>query len=189
MQATACFHDGIPHPVLQKAAFILDAPVAFPPTNGLFHPHSAGRKTTMHGLLRGRAFSSRRVFLGLNNCDVRQEESLDVLRLIQTAPSGHGRGSELCQALLRGVTCSRVAQEAHGTSLVDHEEGFERVTLLLAAVRCLLFCGIRWTVARTFSALMPQRGGVDLPSVACVWTSAATSAAVRAGRRSWAAQA
>ena len=189
MQATACFHDGIPHPVLQKTDFILYNPIAFHPTNGMFDPNADGRNTTIHGLLRGREFSSRRFFLGLDNCDVRQEESLEALILIQTAARGQGIGSELCQALIRGFAFSSMAQKAHVTGLVDHEEVFERVTLLLAAVIFLLFFGIRWTVDRTFSAIMPKRGVVDLPSVARVWNSSANSAAVRAGSSPWSAKA
>jgi hypothetical protein len=189
MQATACFHDGIPYPILQKTDFILDDPVAFHPNNGMFNTNSDGRNTTIHGLLRGREFSPRSFFLGLDNCDVRQEESLAALLLIPTAARGQGLGSELCQALFRGVTFSSVAHEAHATGLVDYEEVFERVTLLLAAVLFLLFFGIRWTVDRTFRAIMPKRGVVDLPSVACVWHSSANSAAVRAGSSSWSAQA
>ena len=37
MQATTCFHDGIPQPVLQEANFILDDPVTFHPTNGVLN--------------------------------------------------------------------------------------------------------------------------------------------------------
>ena len=189
MQATACFHDGIPHPVLQKADFILHDPVAFHPTNGVFNTNADGRNMTIRGFLRGREFSSRRCFLGLDKGDVLQAASLEALILIQTAARGQGLGSELCQALIRGVTFSSVAQKTPVTGLVDHEEVFQRVTLLLPTVIFLWRFGIGRAVDRTCSAIMPNRGGVDLPSVAGVLNIAANSAAVRAGSSSWSAQA
>ena len=82
-----------------------------------------------------------------------------------------------------------MAQAAHVTGLVDHEEVFERVTLLLATVICLLLFGIGRAVDRTFGAIMPKRGVADPPSVECVSNIAANSAAVRAGSSSGSAKA
>jgi len=70
MQATTCFHDGVPHPVLQEADCVLHDPVAFDPTNRVFNTDSDGGNTTIRRLLRGREFSSRRFFLGLDDRDV-----------------------------------------------------------------------------------------------------------------------
>ena len=67
MQATTCFHDGVPNPILQEADFVLHDPVAFHPTNGVFNPDSDGRNPTIRRFLRGREFSSRRFFLGLDD--------------------------------------------------------------------------------------------------------------------------
>src|SRR5262245_22982083 len=185
MQATTCFHDGVLHPILQKTDFVLHDPVAFHPTNGLFNTDSDGGHTTVRGFLRGCEFPSRWFFLGLNDRHVLQAEALEALILIQTAARWQGLPSQLGQALIRGFAFIGVAQEAHLTGLVDHEEVFERVTLLLAAVIFLLLFGSGRAVERPFSAIMPQRGVVALPAVACVLTIGANSAAVRAGRRSW----
>ena len=189
MQTTACFHDGIPHHILQKAEFVLHDPGAFHPTHGVFKTNSDGRNMMIRCLLRGREFSSRRFFLGLDNGDALQAESLEALILIPTAARGQGIGSAFCQALIRGFACRGVAQKAHITGLVDHEAGFQRVTLLRPTVIVLWLFGIGRAVERTFSAIMPQRGVVDLPSVACVLHIAANSAAVRAGSSSWSASA
>jgi hypothetical protein len=70
MQATTCFHDSVPHPVLQEADVVLHDPVAFHPTNGVFNTDADGGKTTIRRLLRGREVSSRRFFLGLDDRDV-----------------------------------------------------------------------------------------------------------------------
>ena len=117
MQATTCFHDSIPYPVLQKADFVLHDPVAFHPTNRVFNPDSDGGNTTIRRFLRGREFSSRRFFLGLDDRDVLQAESLEALILIQTAARWQGIASQLCQALIRGFAFRGVAQEAHVTGL------------------------------------------------------------------------
>jgi hypothetical protein len=85
MQATTCFHDGVTYPVLQKTDFVFDDPVAFSPTNGVFNPDSDRGNTTLRCFLRGREFSSRRVFLGLDERDVLQAESLEALILLETA--------------------------------------------------------------------------------------------------------
>ena len=189
MQAATCFHHDIANAILQKANFVFPHPVAFHPTNGVFNTDSDGGNPTIRRLLRGREFSSRRFFLGLDDRDVMQAESLEALILIQTAARWQGIPSQLCQALIRGFAFIGVAQEAHMTGLVDHEEVFERVTLLLATVIFLWLFGICRTMDRPFSAIMPKRGGVELPSVACVLNIAANSAAVRAGSSSWSAKA
>jgi hypothetical protein len=189
MQATTCFHDSITYPVLQKTDFVFDDPVAFYPTNGVFNTDSDGGNATIRRLLRGREFSARRFFLGLDDRDVLQAESLEALILIQTAARWQGIPSQLCQALIRGVAFRGVAQEAHVTRLRDHEEVLARVTRLRATVIFLLLCGIGRAVDRTFGALMPKRGGVALPSGACISNIAAHAVAVRAGSRAWSAQA
>ena len=189
MQATTCFHDGIPQPVLQEANFILDDPVTFHPTNGVLNADSDGGNTTIRGFLRGCEFSSTWFFLGLDYRDVLQVEPLESLILIQAAARWQSIASELCHALIRGFAFRGVTQEAHATGLVDHQEVFQRVTLLLATVILLLLFGIGRAVDRTFGAIMPKRGVVDLPSVACGLHIAANSSAVRAGSSSWSAKA
>jgi hypothetical protein len=142
MQATTCFHDSVPHPVLQKTDVVLHDPVTFHAANGVFNTDSDGGNTTIRCLLRGRGFSSRRFSLGLDDRDVLPAESLEALLLIQTAARWQATPSQLGQALIRGFAFTGVAQAAHGTGLVDHQEVFERVTLLLATVIFLLCFGI-----------------------------------------------
>jgi hypothetical protein len=189
MQATTCFHDGIPQPVLQKANFVLHDPVAFHLTNGVFNADSAGGNTPIRRFLRGREFPATRCFLGLDDRDVLQAEALEALILIQTAARWQGIPSQLCHTLSRGFAFIGVAQEAHMRRLSDHEEVFERVALLLAAVIFSLLFGIGRAVDRTFSTIMPKRGMPELPSAECVSNIAANSSAVRAGSSSWLAKA
>lgn len=118
----------------------------------------------MRGLLRGRAFSSRRCFLGLDARHVLQAASLEALIVIQTAARGPGIASQLGQALLRGVAVIGVAHEAHGTGLMDHAEVVARVTRLLATVVFLLRFGSGRAVERTCGAILPNRGGIRRPS-------------------------
>ena len=84
MQATTCFHDDVPNPVLQEADFVLYDPVAFHPANGMFDPDADGRDLTIGLLFRGREFPATRCFLGLEDRNPTQEESLEALILIET---------------------------------------------------------------------------------------------------------
>lgn len=149
----------------------------------MFNADSDGGKTTIGRVLRRREFTATRYFLRLEDCDARQEKSLEALILLQATAGGPGIACQLCNALT-GVT-----QEATVTRLSDHEEGFECMTLLLATVILWLLFGIFRAVDRTFGAIMPKRGVVDLRSGACVSNIAANSAAVRAGSSSWSAKA
>jgi GNAT superfamily N-acetyltransferase len=184
MQATTCFHNGVPNPVLQEADFVFHDSIAFHPANGMFDADADGRDPTIGRFFRGREVPSTRCFLGLEDRDPILEESLEALLLIQTAARWQGIARQLRQALIRRFAFTSVAQEANVTRLSDHEEVFERVALLLATVILLLLFGICRAVDRTFGAIMPKRGVVDLPSVACVSNIAANSAAVRAGSSS-----
>ena len=189
MQATTCFHNGIANPILQQAHGVFHDPRAFHPTNGVFNTDSERRNTTIVGFLRWGELPSTRCFLGLDDRDVLQAESLDPPILIQVAARWQGIASALCEALIRGFAFICRAQEAHVTGLSDHEEVFERVTLLLATVVFLLLFGIGRAVDRTFSTIMPKRGMLELPSTECVSNIAANSSAVRAGSSSWLAKA
>jgi hypothetical protein len=94
---------------------------------------------------------------------------------------------ELRNALLRRFAFIGGAQEGNVTGLLDHQEVFERVMLLLAAVIFFLFLRIFRTLDGPFRTIMPKRGDGEGTSGLCFASSAVTSSAVRAGRRSWSA--
>ena len=96
MQATTCFHDSIPNPVLQEANFVFHDPVAFHPANGMFDPDADGRYATIGRFLRGRELPATRCFLGLQDRDARLEESLEALILIQAAARWQDIARFLC---------------------------------------------------------------------------------------------
>jgi hypothetical protein len=52
MQATTCFHDGVPNPILQETDFVFHDSVTFHATNRVFNPNSDGRNATIGRLLR-----------------------------------------------------------------------------------------------------------------------------------------
>ena len=83
MQATTCFQDGIPNPVLQEPDFVFHDPITFHPANGMFNPDADGRDPTIRRFLRRSEFPSTRCFLGLEDRDAFPEESLEALILIQ----------------------------------------------------------------------------------------------------------
>jgi hypothetical protein len=186
MQATTCFHDGIANPIFQQTDFVFHDPLAFHPTNGVFNTHSGGGNSTIGLLLRRGQFSARWGFLGLEDRDARQAKPLKALILIQATAGWQRIASQFGNGLISGFPFIGIAQEAHMTGLSDHEEVFKRVTLLLATVVFLLLFGIDRALNRTFGAIMPKRGVVELLSVS---NMSANSAAVRAGSSSWLANA
>jgi hypothetical protein len=184
MQATTCFHDGIPNPVLQEADCIFHASVAFHATHGLFDPHADRCNPTMRRLFRGCQFSSRRSFLGLDDRTARQQESLEAFILIQPTARRQDIARQLCQAFIRGFAFTRMTQEAKMTRLIDHDEVCERVTLFLATVILLLRLGILRALNRAFGSIVPKRGAGEEPASGGVASLAAKASAVRAGSRS-----
>jgi len=156
---------------------------------GMFNPDADGRNSTIRLFLKRSEFPSTRCFLGLDDRDPRQEESLEALILIQTAARWQGVARQLRQALIRRFAFIRVAQEGNVTGLIDHEEVFERVTLLLAAVICFLLLRILRTLDWSFGPIVHKRGNVDASSVSFFASIASNSSAVRAGRSCWAAHA
>jgi hypothetical protein len=75
------------------------------------------------------------------------------------------------------------------TGLVDHEEVFERVTLLLATVPFLLVLGTLQAEDGSFGTIMKKMAVVGPPSVRFAASSVAQSSAVRVGSNSWCARA
>jgi hypothetical protein len=189
MQSTTCLHDGVANAILQKTDFVFHNPIAFHPTNGVFNADSDGGDPTIGRLLRRSEISATRCFLRLEDRDARQEKSLQAFILIQTTAGWQGIASKLCHALIRGFAFIGVAQEAHVTGLIDHEEIFERVTRLLATVIFLLVLGIFRAVDRSLSTIMPTRGDTGTSSVRLAASITANSSAFRAGSHSWCASA
>ena len=186
MQATTCLHDGIANPIFQQTDFVFHDPVAFHPTNGVFNTHSGGRNSTIGLLLRRSQLPARWDFLGLDDRDARQTKALKTRILIQVAAGWQRLACQVGHGLISGVPFIGMAQAAHVTGLSDHAEVVERGTLLLAPGVFLVRCGSGRALNRTFGAIMPKRGVVELLSVS---NMLAHSAAVRAGSSSWLANA
>jgi hypothetical protein len=189
MQSTTCLHDGVAHTILPKAYLVLHHPRAFHPANGVFNTDSDRRDRTIGHLLRWSEFTPPRFFLRLDDGDAVEDKTLEAPILVEATAVWQGIALQLSQAFLMRLPCIRGTQEAEVTGLIDHEEVLDRVARLLAAVVVLLVLGIGGAVDRSLRAIMPTRGVVDLPSVACVANIAAHAAAVRAGSRSWSANA
>src|SRR6266540_4537112 len=189
MQPTTRFHHGITNTILQETDYIFHNPITFHPTNGVFNADSDGGDTTIGRFLRRSEFPATRCFLRLEDRDARQDKALEALILIQATAGWQGIACQLCNALIRGLSFTGVAQEAHVTGLVDHEEVFERVTLLLATVIFLLVLGIFRAVDGSFGTIMKKRAVGAPASVRSAASSMAKSSAVRAGSNSWCASA
>jgi hypothetical protein len=100
-----------------------------------------------------------------------------------------GRAFQIRDTFIRHLAFIRGTHEAHVTGLMDHEQGFDRVALLLATIMVLLFRWIFGAVDWSFSPIRPNRGEVGISVVGLVARSVAHSAAVRAGSSSGGANA
>jgi hypothetical protein len=189
MQATARFHDSVTNAILQEADLVFHDPVAFHPANGMFNPDADGRDSTIGRFLRRGEFTPTGLFLGLDNGDSSEDESLESQILIETTPSGQGVTRQVRQAFIMRLAFIGLTQEAHTTGLIDHEEVFDRVAFLLATVILLLVLWIGWAVDQSLSTIMPKRGDRGTPVVRLAASITAKSSAVRAGRSSWWAKA
>jgi hypothetical protein len=167
----------------------LHHPVAFHPTNGVFTTDADGGHTTIGRLLRRGEFPSTRCLLRLADRDAMQEKSLEALVLIEATAGWQGIAGQLCQALISGFPCTGMAQEAHVTGLVDHDEVVARGACLLTTVILWLLLWVFRTLDWSFGPIVKNREEGAEASVGGVVNIAAQSSAVRAGSRSWAARA
>jgi hypothetical protein len=189
MQSTTRVHDGVANTILQETSLVFDHTIAFHTVNGVFDTDANGRDRTIGCFLRWGEFSTRGLFLRLDDRDPIARIALELPILIQTTATGEGIAFESCQAFIIGLSFIGSTQEAKMTGLIDDEEGFDRMAFLLAAIVFLLILWIGWAVERSRCAIMPERGDRGTPCVRLAASITAKSSAVRAGRSSWGAKA
>jgi len=187
MESTTRFHDGIANSVLQEAYLVFHHTIAFHTANGVFDTDSDRGDRTIGRFLRWGEFPTRGSFLGLEDRDPIASIALEPHILIETTATWEGIAFQISQAFIMRLPFIGGTQEAHVTGLIDHEEVFDRVALLLATVVFLLVLWIGWAMDRSLSAIMPKRGDVGATFVGSPASSTAKSSAVRAGRSSWCA--
>jgi hypothetical protein len=187
MESTTRLHDGVANTVFQKAYLVFDDTVAFHPANRVFDPDADGRDGPIGGFLRWGEFATRRLLLGLDDRDPLARIALESHVLIETTAGREGIALQLREDCIMDLPFIGGTQEANLASLIDHDEVFERVAFLLAAVVVLLVLGIGWAVDRSLSTIMPNRGDKGTPSVRLAASITAKSSALRAGSNScWA---
>jgi hypothetical protein len=184
MQATTRLHDSIANPVFQQAYLVFDYTVAFHTANRVFDPDAEGRDGPISGFLRWGEFPTRRLFLGLDDRDPLACITLESHVLIETTTGREAIALQISEAFIIGLPFIGSTQEANMAALIDHEEVFDRMALLLAAVVVLLVLGIGWTVDRSLSTIMPKRGDTGTPSVLLTASITANASALRAGSKS-----
>jgi hypothetical protein len=155
----------------------------------MFNTDSDRRDPTIGRFFRRGEFPPTGLFLGLDDGDPGQDEALESHILRETTPRGHGITRQVRQAFIMHFAFIGLTQEAHATGLIDHEEVFDRVAFLLATVILLLLFSIGGAVDRSLSTIMPTRGDVGPSFVCVVARRVANSSAVRAGSKSWCANA
>jgi hypothetical protein len=184
MQSTTRLHDGIAHAVLQEAYPVFHDPLAFHTANRVFDTDSNRRDHAIVGFRGWGEFTPTWLFLGLNHRDPIQHKALEPHILIEGTPVGQGIIGQLREAFVLCLAFHRVTQEAHATGLLDHDEGLDRVALLLTAVVFPLFLGIGGAVDRSLRAIRPTRGGRGTPAGRLAASSTANASALRAGSNS-----
>jgi hypothetical protein len=184
MQSPTRVHDGIAHPILEEAHLVCHHPIPLHPADRVFDTDSNGRDQAIVCFLGWGEFTPRWLFLGLNNRDPVQHKALESHLLIEVTPAWQGITGQLREAFVMFLAFHSVTQEAYVTGLIDDQQVFARVTLLLAAVVFLLVLGIGGAMARSLRASMPQRGGRGTPSGRLVASITAKSSAFRAGSSS-----
>ena len=185
MQSTTRLHDGITNAILQEAYLVLDHTVAFHPAHGVFDPDANGRDRTIGCLLQWGEFPTRRLSLRLDDRNPIARIALEPHILIQTTAPWEGIAFQIRQAFIIGLPFIGGTQEANMTGLLNYEEVFDCMALLLAAVVFLLVLRIGWAVDRSLRTIMPKRGDIGTSFVRLAASITAKSSAVRAGRSSW----
>jgi hypothetical protein len=189
MQPTTCFHDGIANTVSQEAYLVFDHTVTFHPVNRVFDTNADRRDSTIGRFLRWGKFPPTRFLLRLDDGDTVEQKALEAHILVEATAAWQGIALQLSQAFIMRLPFIGRAQEADLTSLIDHEEVFDRVALLLAAVVVLLVLGIGGAMDRSLSTIMPKRGDPGTSSVRLAASITASSSAFRAGSSSCCAKA
>ena len=158
MQATTCFHNGVPVPSFKRRMVSFTILQRFTPPMACsirirideirrFVSCSGGVNSPPGGFFLGwiMVIPAGNPWKPLS---------------IQVAARWQGIACQLCQTFIRCFTFISRTQEAHVTGLMDHDEVLKRVTLLLATV-ILLLLGIFGALNRTFGSIMPKRGTVE----------------------------
>jgi hypothetical protein len=184
MQSTTCFHDDVANTVLQEAYLVFHNAISFYSTNCVFDTDADGRDCTIGRFFQGGEVTAPWFFLGLENRDPIASIPLEPHILIETTAVWEGIALQIGQVFVVCLPFIGGTQEANMTSLLDHEEVFDRMTLLLAAVVVLLVLGVGWAVDRSLSTIMPKRGDKGTLSVRLAASTIAKSSALRAGSSS-----
>jgi hypothetical protein len=189
MQPTTCFHDGIANTVSQEAYLVFAHTVTFHPAHGVFDTNAERRDRTIGRFLRWGKFPLTRFLLRLDEGDAVAQKALEAHILVEATAVWQCRALQLRQAFLMRLAFIGRAQEAELTRLLEHEEVFDRVARLLAAVVVLVVLGIGGAIDRSLSPIMPNRGAPGTSAVRFAASMTASSSAFRAGRSSCGAHA
>ena len=120
----------------------------------------------------------------MNDGDPVEDKALEAHILVEATAVWQGIAFQIRDAFIMHLAFLRGTQEANVTGLIDHEEVFDRMALLLAAVVVLLVLGIGGAVDRSLSTIMPKRGDTGTSSVRLAASNTAKSSALRAGSKS-----
>ena len=185
MQSTARLHDGVANAILQEAYLVLHHPIAFHTANGVCNTDADRRDRTIGRFLKWSEFTPTRFLLRLDDGDPVEEKALEAHILVEATALWQSLALQFSQVFIGCLPFRRGTQEADVTGLIDHEEVLDRVALFLATVVFRLSFWIGWAMDRAFGTIMPKRGDGGVSFAWVVARRGANSSAVRAGRKSW----
>ena len=133
----------------------------------MFNTDSDRRDRTIGHWLRWSEFTPPRCFLRLDAGDPVEDKTLEAHILVAATAVWQGIALELSPAVIMRLPFRRGTQAAAVTGLIAHEEVFERMAFLLAAVGVLLVLGIGGAVVGRAGPSCPTGGwGTSRPSPA-----------------------
>ncbi len=130
------------------------------------------------------------LLLGLEDAHTRQCEPLKPTILSKHAPFWQAILGFSRDPFIMHFPCIRGAQEPYAPVRIHNHHIFAGMVFLLATVVDFLFISVFRPCYRSFRAIMAKKGGASgSPGADSARSWAASSAAVRAGRRCWRAKA
>ena len=163
---------------------IVNDTIAFHTSDTMLDMHADSRNAFVFRFFFGGQSAFWWFLLWLYDCYSWQGKALECTILCQLAAFRQLILRFVCNPFVMRFPFIGGTQEANMTGLIDHEEVFDRMALLLAAVVVLLVLGIGWAVDRSLRTIMPKRGEKETSSVRLAASITANSSAFRAGSNS-----
>jgi hypothetical protein len=172
MQRTTDFHHHVANPVFPQPNGLFEHTAALDAAIDMFDAHAPSSQLPIPSLLRSRPLVAARLLRRLEDVHAVQRERLKTHVLQQLTPGRQRIGGGVGDALVMDTAWMRLTQE-EDEGLIDQEEVFQHVALVLAAIIRFLFSRVVGARDGSLGAIMTKRGAAG--GVAA-WTASAGEA-------------